>query len=364
MRTSLSIVILSVAALSLIGCASLQQALGGSSSGAKKASASGSSSNDREAQLAAREQTRTTTKTGGSSEPRVTQSYKAEETASAEAKVAAAPEVEPEPTFEKNTQCEVTRDRTTYTKPVFKPGDSVRCYVKRGFNEKPAESLRGDVARYIELHYEGQLLHRHSFQDTFDGNEFWGFYIIPDPESEENKVFRKDWTGDFVLKLAELPPGQHNLEVHGYVQQGEVMLRAATTTVTYDNSEPHEVDFAKLAKKIDEERGRDPEAELNAWIEANGGADAWRAHSDATFAKREAAAAERRAANYYSVTLKNDCAKSLSVSTSNGKVFVIDSYKTANLEVMRGSSASINVGGSDVASVSESNEGGSVTLCR
>lgn len=209
---------------------------------------------------------------------------------------------------------------------------------------------------------DGEVFTEHACSYELESTNGFSFELVPDPLSVTSKDHTRSWTPKYVRAFAELPPGEHPFSVKTFLvdPETEEARYVGRGEFRYIRKEDSEFDPEAYAEKLIKGYERDPEAERKAEIERLGGIEAVRAMDRKAMQKREARMASENAAKYYSVTLKNDCNKSLTVQASNGKTLILDGKGTGRLQVMRGQSAKLNPG----PRVTEADEGKTVTVCR
>ncbi len=269
---------------------------------------------------------------------------------------------------DKNLGFEVTSggsmmDYGHWKEASFGPGDFILTYHNRPMNNIPDDFKGQEIVFYFEVALGDEIIHRHVYTANGPEYDYWKVNLIPDPWDNVSIVFRHDWSGNFVRVLHALPKGKHLLKVSTFLEKEGQRIQNGYGEITYDNSEDHEVDLLKMADLIDENSTFDPEKEMSEWIEKYVGRDAWRQANETEMAQSDAEDAEREVKNYYKVTAKNNCNESFTLTVNDQQTYVINGQGSVVISVFRGKSGTIKRNGVVVATVSERDEGGVVSIC-
>jgi len=269
---------------------------------------------------------------------------------------------------EKNLGFEITSGRSMmdyghWKEASFSPGDFILTYHNRPLNSIPDEFKGQEVVFYFEIALGAEIIHRHVYTAKGPEYDYWKVNLIPDPWDNVSIVFRHDWSGNFLRVLHALPKGKHLLKVSTFLEKDGNRIQNGYGEITYDNSGAYDADLLKMADLIDKNSTFDPEKEMSEWIEKNVGREEWRRLNDAEFARIDAEDAVREAKNYYKVTAKNNCNESFTLTVNDQQTYVIDGKGSVVISIARGRTGTIKRNNVVVATVSEKDEGGVVSIC-
>jgi hypothetical protein len=269
---------------------------------------------------------------------------------------------------DKNLGFEVTSggsmmDYGHWKEASFCPGDFILTYHNRPLNNVPDEFKGQEVVFYFEVGLGAEIIHRHVYTANGPEYDYWKVNLIPDPWDNISVVFRHDWSGNFLRVLDALPKGKHLLKVSTYLEKEGIRVQTGYGEITYDNSGEYDADLLKMADLIDKNSTFDPEKEMSEWIEKNVGRDEWRKANEAEMANSDAEDAAREAKNNYKVTAKNNCNESFTLTVNDQQTYVIDGKGTVVISIARGRTGTIKRNNVVVATVSEKDEGGVVSIC-
>lgn len=269
---------------------------------------------------------------------------------------------------EKNLGFEITSggymmDYGYWKEASFSPGNFLLTYCDNFLNPIPDEFKNQEVIFYFEVSIGEKIIHRHAYTHACPEYSYWKVNLIPDPWDNVSIVFRHDWNGNFLRALNMLPKGKHLLKISTFIEKDTQRIHTGYGEITYDNSEDSSVNLIEMADLIDKNSTFDPEKEMAEWIEKNGGRDAWRKANEEEMQKSDAEDAENEKANYYKITAKNNCNDSFTLTVNDAQTYIINGLGSVELQIRRGTSGNIKRNGTHVITVSEKDEGTTVSIC-
>jgi hypothetical protein len=256
-----------------------------------------------------------------------------------------------------------TMEASSFKVGTFKPDDFLVGILKKFIEPIPDEFKGKEVIYIIEVFAGDQRIHQQAFRKVAPQTTWWKFNLIPDPASNMDAAFRMDWNGDMARGLATLPRGINMIKVNSYLELGEKRIQAGYGEINFDNSVKGQTDLKKRGDDIDKKSSFDPAKEMDEWVKKNGGWEVFKKEADSEIAKREKAAEEQEAKDYFHVIAKNDCLESITVVVNGQQTYIIDGKGTGKIKVFRGRTGELKVSGRTIMTISESMDKSTVTVC-
>jgi hypothetical protein len=265
--------------------------------------------------------------------------------------------------FEVTSSNNSTMEVSSSSVGSFRPEEFLVGVLKKFLEPVPAEFKGKQVIYIIEAFTADRRIHQQAFKRTAPGATWWKFNLIPDPTSNMDASFRIDWNGDLVRSLSQLPAGKHLIDVKTYLELGDKRVHIGWGEINFDNSQKTNIDLKKRGDDIDKKSSFDPAKEMDDWVKKNGGWETFKKEADAEIVKREKAAEEAEARDYYQVIAKNDCLQSITVVVNGQQTYIIDGKGSGKIKVFRGREGELKVDGRTIMTITEAIDKSTITVC-